>query len=171
MKLELRIDSPDDGEPQSPVPIAGWSAFEPVLSEELLDVFPNIAGYEAVEFSVSLLSPDEMRSVNREHRGCDEATDVLSFPLWEEEGRFAPDPMMAGSLLPLGDVLICLEETRRLHPNLAEDQSLCLMLAHSFLHLLGWDHDTDERRQTMWDRQDALSARLLTALEAAGGRG
>ena len=113
---------------------------------------------------MTLAAPEEIRRLNREYRERDEATDVLSFPMWEGEQGFAPDPMMP--VLPLGDVVICPEETARLHPELPLDEALCLMLAHSFLHLLAWDHDTEERQTAMWARQDEIRARLLDALHA-----
>ena len=58
MKLVLSVEAPEGGDPQNPVPIGAWSAFEPVLEEELLDLFPEMAGYGSVEVSVSILSPD-----------------------------------------------------------------------------------------------------------------
>ena len=172
MRLVLRFDAMDDGEPpsaqdsaqeaNSPVPIP-WHVFEPVLERELLELCPGLASCEEVELSLSVLPPEDIRELNREYRDRDEATDVLSFPLWEEEGRFTPDLSM-GPALSLGDVVICPEEAARLHPDLSETGRLCLLLAHSFLHLLAWDHDTEERQTAMWARQDALKARLLDAL-------
>ena len=157
MKLVLNVDASDEGEPQSPVPIT--SALEPVLERELLELYPDAARCELVEVSISLMTPEEIRRINREYRDCDETTDVLSFPMYDGEGPFAPDISMP--VLPLGDVVICPEETARLHPELTPDEAMCLMLAHSFLHLLGWDHDTEERQEAMWARQDALKARLM----------
>ena len=168
LKLVLSVEAPEGGDPQNPVPIGAWSAFEPVLEEELLDLFPEMAGYGSVEVSVSILSPDEIRAVNRDYRESDEATDVLSFPMWEEGGCFAPDPMLAGSVLPLGDVMICPGVARARNDAASEEEALCLVLAHSFLHLLAWDHDTEERQAAMWARQERLRDRLLAALASAG---
>lgn len=166
MKLALRIDASEGEDSPCPVPIARWGTFEPVLERELLELHPDAARYQAVELGISLMTPDEIREVNRDHRGLDEPTDVLSFPLWEEEGCFAPDPMLAGAVLPLGDILICPPETVRLHPALPSHEALCLVLAHGFLHLLAWDHDTEEHQKAMWAQQDALKVRLLDALAA-----
>ena len=88
---------------------------------------------------------------------------MLSFPLWEADGRFLPDGTLT-ELLPLGDILICPEEVARLHEGLPPEDALCLMLAHGFLHLLAWDHDTEERESAMWARQDAVKQRLLDVL-------
>ena len=51
-----------------------------------------------------------------------------------------------------------------LHEGLPPEDALCLMLAHGFLHLLAWDHDTEERESAMWARQDAVKQRLLDVL-------
>lgn len=165
LRLELHVDVPEDGEPQSPVPLSAWEAFARVLEDELSSLCPDTARYEAAELSVSLMGPEEIRAVNRDYRERDEATDVLSFPLWEEEGRFVPEAVT--ELLPLGDILICPEELERLHGGLSSDEALCLVLAHGFLHLLAWDHDTEEREAAMWARQDAIKRRLLNALREA----
>jgi probable rRNA maturation factor len=139
-----------------------------ILGEEL-PLLRRIAGqYAEAEVSVSFLSPSEMRDVNKRYRGVDEPTDVLAFPLldWEEE-MFAPSASLG--LLPLGDVLICPEEAEREHAPLKRPEALCLMLAHGFLHLLGWDHDTPEAQRDMWERQELIKSRLFDALAAAGG--
>ena len=60
----------------------------------------------------------------------------------------------------LGDIVICPEETARLHPELCEREAMCLMIAHSFLHLLGYDHDTEEKQAEMWALQDRIAGRL-----------
>jgi probable rRNA maturation factor len=65
-----------------------------------------------------------MRELNREHRGEERATDVLSFPVDEEE---PPGPR------ELGDVVICPERT----------EDLTEAVIHGVLHLCGYDHETD----------------------------
>ncbi len=164
MRLTLHVDGPEEGDPQSPIPLSAWEAFARVLEGELASLYPDIARCGAVELSVTLLGADEMQSVNREYRECDEPTDVLSFPLWEEGGRFVPDGAMM-ELLPLGDILICPEAMERLHGDLSREEAFCLMLAHGFLHLLAWDHDTAERESAMWERQDAIKDCLLDVLK------
>ena len=153
--MNLRLNASDpEAEEGCPIPPEALEALERILGEELELLCPE-AG--EAEVSVSFLDAVEMREVNREHRGIDEATDVLAFPLWEGGGPFF-------GLLPLGDVLICLEEAEREHP-LGRAGALCLVLAHGFLHLLGWDHDTPESERAMWERQDVLKSRLLAAWE------
>jgi probable rRNA maturation factor len=76
--------------------------------------------------SVELVDEETMRTLNREHRGRDEPTDVLSFPI-DEAGTVAGPR-------ELGDVVIC--------PEHAED--LVEAAVHGVLHLCGYDHETDE---------------------------
>jgi probable rRNA maturation factor len=138
-----------DGDPVGP-------SCEEVLSSELLTLCPEAARFGYAEMSLSFAGEDEMRSLNREYRGIDEPTDVLSFPMCEEDGKFVPPP--ASAVLPLGDVVICpamFDGTR---------DALCLLLAHGFLHLLAWDHDTPEREAAMFERQDAIAVKLAAAM-------
>ncbi len=79
-------------------------------------------GHAAVEF----VSEDRMRELNRDHRGIDRPTDVLSFGI-DEDGP-APEPR------ELGDIVICSEHT----PDVRE------AILHGALHLSGMDHERDD---------------------------
>ncbi len=85
-------------------------------------------------FSVVLVSPAAMKNYNREFRGEDRTTDVLSFSYEEDDGE--EDPY-------LGDILICVDAAAQQQRKtlLAELQVLSL---HGLLHLLGYDHQTDQ---------------------------
>jgi probable rRNA maturation factor len=83
------------------------------------------AGIAEGHLSVELVAPDRMRKLNREHRGRDEPTDVLSFPIDGAEPVAGPRE--------LGDVVIC--------PEHAAD--LRRATVHGVLHLCGYDHDAD----------------------------
>ena len=83
-----------------------------------------------------------IRDLNREHRGIDRPTDVLSFPIDGEGG--AP----TGGPLELGDVVISPEHTADLRE----------AVVHGVLHLTGMDHETDDGE--MLALQDELMARL-----------
>jgi probable rRNA maturation factor len=83
---------------------------------------------------------DEIRRLNREHRGRDRPTDVLAFPV--DEAGVAMGPR------ELGDVVIC--------PQYSED--LVEAVVHGVLHLCGYDHETDAGEML------ALQARVLERL-------
>jgi probable rRNA maturation factor len=79
-------------------------------------------GHLAIEF----VSEDRIRELNREHRGLDEATDVLSFGV--DEGGPSAGPR------ELGDIIICPAHTADIRE----------AVVHGALHLTGMDHETDE---------------------------
>ncbi len=165
MKLQLHLDAPEEGDPQSPISSLAAEGFARIFEEELPLFYPDADNYDEVEISVSFLDCESMRQVNKDYRDTDEATDVLSFPLWEEDGRFLPKGALP-ELLPLGDILICPEEVSRMHGPLPFSEALCLVLAHGFLHLLAWDHDTPEKERTMWERQEQIKVKLLNVLDS-----
>ena len=75
--------------------------------------------------AIAFVGPDEIQALNREHRGIDSPTDVLSFPVDEAGQSFGPRE--------LGDVVICPEHT----------EDLTEAVVHGVLHLCGYDHETD----------------------------
>ena len=82
-----------------------------------------------------IISDDEyIRKLNREHRGIDRATDVLSFPLNSEfEG------------MPLGSLVVSIDRVKDKAIELGHsvDDELALLVIHGMLHLLGMDHEVD----------------------------
>jgi probable rRNA maturation factor len=86
----------------------------------------NAAGVTEGHLSLELVGPERMRALNKRHRGRDESTDVLAFPLDQDDS--APGPR------ELGDVVIC--------PALSDD--LVEVAVHGTLHLCGFDHDADD---------------------------
>ncbi len=101
--------------------------------------------------SILLTDDEEIQELNREYRGIDQPTDVLSFSMIEGEGaRFAGDV--------LGDLVISAETLARQargaqRPVLDE---ATMLLAHGLLHLLGWDHRTAAEDRRMRGKTDLL---------------
>ena len=85
-------------------------------------------GVDDGHLAVEVVDASRIRELNREYRGKDEPTDVLSFPI-DELGP-APGPR------ELGDIAIC--------PELCVDMTLTEAVVHGVLHLCGHDHETDE---------------------------
>ncbi|WP_062552340.1 rRNA maturation RNase YbeY [Peptoniphilus phoceensis] len=99
-----------------------------------------------VEVSVSFVGDEEIRDLNRDYRGVDKSTDVLSFPMDDE---FIIDNRI------LGDVII---NTRRVMEQAEElghshERELSYLTVHSILHLLGYDHIEDEDKKEMRERE------------------
>lgn len=107
------------------------------------------------EMSVRVVNREEIRSLNRDYRQMDKATNVLSFPA----GRISGLP--AEALQLLGDVVICAAVVREeaAEQGKAVDAHWAHMLVHGTLHLLGFDHQTAADAAEM----EGLEARILTA--------
>jgi probable rRNA maturation factor len=91
--------------------------------------------------AIELVDEERIRELNREHRGKDQPTDVLSFPIDEDEPVAGPRE--------LGDVVICPGHTR----------DLVEAVVHGVLHLCGYDHETDDGEML------ALQDRVMDSLE------
>jgi len=103
------------------------------------------------EVSVLFCADTRMRALNRRYRGQDRPTDVLAFPTADSESGF------------LGDIVISVpyaerEARRRREPGAREIDRL---LVHGLLHLMGYDHETDD------GEMDALEARIRRRLGLA----
>jgi probable rRNA maturation factor len=98
------------------------------------------AGVDDGHLAIELVGEARIRELNREHRGRDRPTDVLSFPV-DETGP-------AGGPRELGDVVVCPEHT----------EDLAEAVVHGVLHLCGYDHETDDGE--MLALQDEIMKRL-----------
>jgi probable rRNA maturation factor len=103
---------------------------------------------------IAFVGEGEMQALNAEHRGLDEVTDVLSFPL------DARDELPDGLERQLGDVVICHAQAVRQagEAGVATLEEVRTLVVHGLLHLLGEDHEVDDGH--MLARQDELSAAL-----------
>lgn len=110
-----------------------------------------------IEISVLFTDNEGIRLLNREYRGIDTPTDVLSFPLsTPEELAQAPE----GTEVLLGDVVISLETAReqaRQQRHSIKRES-ALLLTHGLLHLLGYDHGSEEERERMRQMEGEIVA-------------
>jgi probable rRNA maturation factor len=108
-----------------------------------------------------LLTKDEhIRILNRDYRGADTPTDVLSFSLLEAE-----DVLPDGSGNVLGDVVISVETARRQAEERGEavEKEIDILLTHGVLHLLGYDHTDKSGEDRMFARQAELLDKFWSA--------
>ncbi len=122
--------------------------------------------YEA-EVNVVLTDRESIREVNREQRGIDSPTDVLSFPMldYETPSDFGQvEEMFADCFNPesgelmLGDIMICVdkvEEQADLYGH-SQKRELAFLTAHSMLHLFGYDHMDEAERAVMEKKQEEI---------------
>lgn len=122
--------------------------------------------YEA-EIDVLITDDEAIRQMNREFRGIDAATDVLSFPMADYESPsdfsrleehkneyFNPE---SGELL-LGDIVLSVEKLRAQAGEYghSETRELAFLVVHSILHLCGYDHMEEGERLEMEKRQEEI---------------
>jgi probable rRNA maturation factor len=116
------------------------------------------ADFGEAELAVMLTDDAGIRTLNSNWRGIDKPTNVLSFPALPPTGAGGPDdaPRM------LGDIAIAYETTRREADDEQKpfDHHLSHLAVHGFLHLIGYDHETDNDAEAM----ETLEAEILAQL-------
>ncbi len=102
-------------------------------------------GYgQKCEVSVTFTDNEGIRAVNKEYRGIDAPTDVLSFPLTDFDG--ADEPPTDEPEISLGDIIVSLERAEEQAKEFGHsfEREVAFLTVHSMLHLLGYDHETGE---------------------------
>ena len=121
--------------------------------------------YEAVEFecevSVTLTDNEGIHELNKDFRGIDRPTDVLSFPLFDGDLTESDLEGADGEKrkVPLGDVVISLEKALEQATEYGHsfERELAFLCVHSVLHLLGYDHErSEEEEKDMFRRQEEI---------------
>lgn len=150
-----------------PLPFSEQEVAEAVISETLdYEDCP----YE-VQVNIILTSNDEIQQINLEQRGIDAPTDVLSFPMieyaypsdfsvLESDGFDSFDPD-TGELI-LGDIVISVDKVieQAEKYNHGVKREYAFLIAHSMLHLFGYDHMDEVEREHMEFKQDEILNRL-----------
>ncbi|WP_437278998.1 rRNA maturation RNase YbeY [Sorangium sp. So ce375] len=114
---------------------------------------------QGVELSVALVNDEAIHELNRSYRRKDKPTDVLAFPMLDQNGADSRKRGRRGPLDPslwqglLGDVIVSIDTAsrqaaERSRPLLDE---ITMLLGHGLLHLLGYDHKTDAEEREMTD--------------------
>ena len=111
-------------------------------------------------FSVTFTDNEGIREKNREYRGIDSATDVLSFPMYDMKNGDMPD-----SFAPcdLGDIVLSLERAEEQAAEFGHsyERECAFLTVHSVLHLLGYDHvDSEEEELEMREHQRVIMKKL-----------
>ena len=133
----------------------------------------SIAGFDReAEVSLSFVTKDEIKELNRNYRGVDSVTDVLSFPLIDfgpsrdyakilslnETDSVNPD---TGEVM-LGDIVVCEEKivSQAKEYGHSVKREFAFLLCHSTLHLIGFDHIKDDERKEM----EAMQKKIMEEL-------
>jgi probable rRNA maturation factor len=144
-----------------PVHVQVDGAFLPVVDESWLREVAGLTleteGRQAAELSLYVTGDERIRQFNRDYRATDAPTDVLSF------GGDVPD-FVGGpeSSTYLGDVLISYPRAKAQAQAAGHslEAELALLVVHGVLHLLDYDHEIEDARRRMWDRQACILNRL-----------
>ena len=112
-----------------------------------------------LELSLLLTDDAKIRALNRDYRARDMPTDVLSFPLWEEQPPLPAD----NAALALGDIAISLTRAAAQAKELRHSvwRETTFLFVHGLLHLLGYDHELNAQAQR---QMFALQKRIMNQL-------
>ena len=112
------------------------------------------------EVSVTFCDNEKIREMNKQFRNIDRATDVLSFPLFDDDGM---DAHVEELNCMLGDIVLSLEKARTQAEEFGHslEREVAFLTVHSMLHLLGYDHETgEEDEKDMRRRQSEIVDKL-----------
>ena len=145
-------------------------ALEVILSSKFLDKMLTSSDAQ-ISVDIRLVSSDAIRKLNREHRGIDKVTDVLSFPVLDmTDGKlneklmpydFAYDEK-GNKILPIGDVVICPERAKKQAAEYGHslEREIVFLAVHSYLHLFGFDHENGRDEKLMFEKQENVMSKI-----------
>ncbi len=173
-KTDVSSNAPEPGDLCVDVEIeaAGWSAAHDDPAGVCALVLNRVLSHldlprRAYEVSVLLTNDAHQKTLNAEYRGKDSSTNVLSFP----SDALADPAFPAGLALPLGDITMALEtvEDESAAGGLSFADHFCHLLVHGMLHLVGYDHETDNDAEQMETLEIEILADLGVENPYAGG--
>ena len=128
-----------------------------VMSKSCLDG----RNYETVSFDIVFVDNEEIHRINKEYRQKDRPTDVITFAIFAdspEEEKYIFDGEVS-----LGEIIVSLDkiEEQSKENNVSFDDELYFLVSHGVLHLLGFDHMTDEEYNYMVTKQKEAKAIVL----------
>ena len=117
-----------------------------------------------VEVSCVLVDDERIHEINREYRHIDRSTDVISFAM-EDNDQF----YVEGMPRTLGDIFISVDHAKKQAEEYGHSlrREMCFLFTHGILHLLGYDHMTDEQEKEMFGLQDKILGALSIEREGA----
>lgn len=153
--MVIYFDQTEEGEDQ-----------EAIYSETMKEALSVILEGEGIdedgiEVSVSFVTPDEIKELNREYRNVDSVTDVLSFPQFESVDELIDAEEFTG-VAELGDVVINMDRAKSQAEEFGHSlkREVIYLFVHSILHLLGYDHMEEEEKKVMRAREEEVMEKL-----------
>ncbi len=107
-------------------------------------------------FTIIFVTKEEIHELNKQYRGVDRVTDVISFALEDVNDVSLSDVRV------LGDIYICIDRMKEqaVEYNHSETRELSFLTVHGLLHLLGYDHQTKEEEEIMFNLQRKILSDL-----------
>ena len=130
------------------------------LIEKIKDIIIECLDYEGYdddyEVSLSFVDNKEIHELNKQFRGIDRPTDVLSFPMLSDDFDIELEEES------LGDIVISLDRAfeQSKEYNHSFEREVCFLVFHSTFHLLGYDHDTEENTKQMREKEEYILNKL-----------
>lgn len=138
------------------------------LIRKSVEMALNLEGVRSdLEVSVALVDNDYIRELNKTYRGKDAPTDVLSFPMLEP-GEVDDVPSEGEVEQLLGDIVISLEKAEEQAKSYGHsfEREVAFLVVHGVLHLLGYDHEIEEERKIMRQKEEEVLKALGLTREA-----
>lgn len=136
-----------------------------LLEKGIKEVLRLHEGTEDAEVSLTLVDNVRIHELNREYRGVDRPTDVLSFALMEAH---EDEPEIIGfEDEALGDIIISVERAREQAEEYGHslEREMVYLAVHGVLHLLGYDHEHDEEKSEMRAEEEKIMKLLGLQIE------
>lgn len=129
--------------------------------EKVLNHAAETEDISEAEVSVTFVTNDIIQAINKEYRGKDTPTDVISFAM-EELGEGEQEIVGSEEPRTLGDIIISLDRTKEQAADYGHsfERELGFLAVHGFLHLLGYDHMSDEEEKEMFAKQENILSSL-----------
>lgn len=140
------------------------------LTEDILDSVETVINLceelEGVKFdnevSVTFVSDEDIRLMNREYRDIDKTTDVLSFPMYEKADLELENKRQTEYIRQLGDIVISVDKAKKQAEEFGHGlkREICYLACHSMFHLMGYDHMTEEEKTVMRQKEEEIMSKL-----------
>lgn len=123
------------------------------ILEPLLTYALEVENVDNLEFNVIIINNEEIHKINKEYRGIDRPTDVISFALEDFK-----DIKYENDYRVLGDIYISIDKVREQAKEYghSEKRELAFLAVHGLLHLLGYDHMEKEDEKVMFSKQELI---------------
>ena len=125
--------------------------------EEIIEKVVNkafeVEGVKKASCSIIIVDNTFIHKLNKEYRGIDRVTDVISFALEDDKSMVIPDDIRL-----LGDIYICLDKAKEQAKEYGHslERELCFLAVHGIYHLLGYDHENEEEAKIMFKKQEEV---------------